>query len=90
MDDKRIVRVREDYFLDTIDGEHTVHHQTLPTSIHLNDSATIIWRLCDGKRTVADIVDLLTEVYPENRKEIDHGVKELISLLVSRDVATLV
>ncbi|MBE0582792.1 MAG: pyrroloquinoline quinone biosynthesis peptide chaperone PqqD [Desulfofustis sp.] len=90
MDDKKIVRLREDYFLDTLEGEHTVHHQTLPTSLYLNDSAMVIWRLCDGKRTVADIIDLLTEAYPENRKEIDQSVKELVDVLVNRDIATLI
>ena len=52
-------------------------------AIHLNDSATLIWKLCDGSRSVQDIVDLLKMEYPGSEAAVDGDVREAIALLVS-------
>ena len=35
------------------------------TSFYLNGTAALVWRLCDGQRTGAEIEDLLVAAYPD-------------------------
>jgi pyrroloquinoline quinone biosynthesis protein D len=35
------------------------------TSFYLNGTAALVWRLCDGQRTGADIEELLAAAYPD-------------------------
>jgi len=56
---------------------------------HLNETMALIWRLCDGKRTVGEIVAALVEAYPEAREEIAADVKESIDALVRNGVISL-
>lgn len=89
MDDHKTVRIVKDYKVEPGDGEHIVYHPTRTTSLYLNDTGAMIWHLCDGTRTVADIIAVLTECYPESRQEIRRGVRELLSKLVEKQIATI-
>ena len=78
-----------DYLLEKIDNEITVYHPTLTTSLYLNETGGLIWELCDGQRSVADIIDILTELYPENSTQVADGVKDIISRLLENNIARL-
>jgi hypothetical protein len=52
-------------------------------AIHLNETATVIWKLCDGSRTVQEIIDLLKKEYPGSELAVATDVREAIELLVS-------
>ncbi|MCB2214622.1 PqqD family protein [Desulfofustis glycolicus] len=89
MDENKTVNIVNDYRLEPGDGEHIVYHPILATSVYLNDTGAIIWQLCDGTRTVAEIIAVLTECYPESAQEIRWGVRELLSTLVEKQIATM-
>jgi hypothetical protein len=88
-DDNATVTIIKGYRVEPGDGEHIVYHPTLTTSVYLNDTGAIIWQLCDGTRTVADIIATLTECYPDSGQEIRWGVRELLSTLVDKRIATI-
>ncbi len=46
------------------DGVVVLTHDTLGWSMVLNESAYLIWRLCDGSRTCAEIEVLLRDAFP--------------------------
>jgi pyrroloquinoline quinone biosynthesis protein D len=71
------------FFVEELDGENLLYRLGAHKAIHLNDSATLIWRLCDGTRTVQQIVDLLKDQYPESESAVASDVAEAIELLVS-------
>ena len=48
----------------------------------LNGSAALIWHLCDGSRTVSDIIELLEGAYP-NEAGVAEQTLELTRLLVA-------
>ncbi|WP_431201933.1 PqqD family protein [Bradyrhizobium betae] len=75
---------RNDFISDEIDGEALLYCTTQHEVIHLNETATVIWKLCDGTRTSADITDVLSVHYPEARAEIAADVSEAISFLLKR------
>jgi hypothetical protein len=58
------------------------HNKTL----YLNETAAIVWRLCDGTRTGVEIVELLVEVYPEAEPEIQSQVMEALSDFMTRGI----
>lgn len=88
MDTSKVVLLEPDYFLEKIDNEITVYHPSLTTSLYLNETGALIWELCDGKRTVTDVIDILLELYPESSSQIHDDVTSIISRLVDNNMAT--
>ena len=67
--------------IEEIDGESVLFHPVRNVIIHANQTATLIWQLCDGERTVPQIVELLAEAYPESRQQIEDEVPHTIQEL---------
>jgi len=47
-----------------MDSESLLYCHEKMMMVYLNESAAVIWRLCDGQRTVGQIVDVLKSAYP--------------------------
>ena len=79
---------RPDVLQATLDDEMLVYHPDRMTAVALNPTASVIWQLCNGERTVADIVEILRQAYPEAAgtmaREVDEGVLALLSHAVIR------
>jgi pyrroloquinoline quinone biosynthesis protein D len=71
------------FFVEEMDGENLLYRLGGHKAIHLNDTATVIWKLCDGSRTVQDIIDLLKKEYPRSEAAVAADVREAVELLVS-------
>lgn len=90
MDLTKTVRLQPDYLLERIDNEITVYHPALTTSLYLNETGALVWALCDGSRSVTEIIATLGELYPESREQIARDVTDLVTTLVDRDIAELI
>jgi len=44
----------------------------------LNQSAGLVWSLCDGEKTIAEIAELLSEAYPESGETISEDVVRIV------------
>ncbi|MCI5220966.1 MAG: PqqD family protein [Candidatus Electrothrix sp. LOE2] len=88
-DRKKKILLEPDYLLERIDNEVTVYHPTFTTSLYLNETGGLIWELCDGQRSTADIIDILGEIYQENRRQIAEDVMNIIARLVENNIARL-
>lgn len=73
----------EGFQMETIEGEIILLHPARNLIIHCNQSGALIWNLCDGNRTVAEIIELLGAAYPEARDEIAVNVPVTIQELLS-------
>jgi len=71
------------FFVEEMEGENLLYRLGAHKAIHLNDSATVIWKLCDGSRTIQEIVDLLAQRYPGMEDAVAADVREAVELLVS-------
>ena len=60
------------------------------TTLHLNNSSAIIWKLCDGERTVAKIIEMIQEAFPEQSDQISDDVPDVLQDLCDKGVLTLV
>jgi len=69
------------FFVEEMEGENLLYRLGTHKAIHLNETATIIWKLCDGSRTVQDIVDLLKQEFPGSEADIALDVAEAVELL---------
>ena len=67
-----------DFQIQELDGEVVLLHPVRNTILHLNPTGALVWNLCNGVRTVDEIVLLLGETYPEAKQEIARDVPEII------------
>jgi len=72
-----------------LDGEGVLYCHEKMTMVYLNESASVIWRLCDGHRTVAEIIDALAEAFPDVANEVSLDVPGMIELFVREGVLEL-
>ena len=81
-----VPRHRRRCVIEEMDDETLIYRSPSETAIYLNETATVIWKLCDGTRTVQGIVDVLADAFPESASEIGADVREAIDELVSQGV----
>ena len=80
---------RADALLAKLDDETLLYHPEWMTGFALNASAFSIWQLCDGERTIAQIVALLQDAYPEAAATIPAEVQASLRTLSSHGVVDL-
>jgi Coenzyme PQQ synthesis protein D (PqqD) len=68
-------RRKTDYRLEVLDGEMVLYHPSETKILYFNQAASLIWLLCDGERTVAEVISLLSDSYPESAGEIAMDVQ---------------
>ncbi len=72
-----------------IDGETLLYHLGQTKTVYLNQSATLIWQLCDGERSIDDIVTALTQQYPEQAQNIATDVSEALTQFIDEGAIEL-
>lgn len=70
-----------DYRLEFMDGELLLFHPTQTTIIACNAIASLIWQLCNGQRSIQDVVNLLQAAYPEAKDAIAADVEVTLQQL---------
>lgn len=81
---------KSEYRLENLDNELLLFNSTSTNVIYLNQSASIIWQLCDGQRTVKEISELLVGAYPEAAASIIDDVQETIKLFLDQGAILLI
>lgn len=69
-----------DFNLEEIDNELLLYHPARARAVYLNQTAALVWQLCDTERSVAEIVSLLAEHYPDSNnisKDVEDTLKQL-------------
>jgi hypothetical protein len=79
----RVPTRRQNYHLAEMEAEFLLYNHETMTTIYLNESAATVWRLCDGQRTVAGIVDFLRAAYPSAALQLEGHVCDAIQQFVS-------
>ncbi len=73
---------RSGFQLEHLDGETLLYRHSLKKMIYMNESAASVWKLCDGQRTVAQIISLLVQAYPEAADTLAGEVGQALDHLV--------
>ncbi len=53
------------YRLEALDDELLLYHPGQTTIIYCNPTASLVWQLCDGTRTIGEMIDLLSAAYEQ-------------------------
>ena len=83
-------RRKPGYHLEMMDGELLMFSPEETQILYCNQTASLIWQLCDGERTAQEIVEMLIAAFPEAEERIrveapatlekfrQHGVIEFV------------
>jgi hypothetical protein len=69
--------------VENLDGEIVLLHPARNAIIYSNQTGALVWQLCNGERSVDEIVGILSAAYPESKAEIAVDVPQVIQSLVS-------
>jgi pyrroloquinoline quinone biosynthesis protein D len=81
IDAKNRPQRNEGFQLEELDGQLLLYHPSDTRILSFNETASLVWRLCDGKRTVAEIIDVLVSAFPDAADEIPADVETLLETL---------
>lgn len=81
MDPDSLLQQSPDYSVEEIDGETLLYRLGSHQTIHLNETASLIWSLCDGTRSLRMMMDELRGLFPDAAAEIEADVQEAVSRL---------
>ncbi|MBN1148030.1 MAG: PqqD family protein [Anaerolineales bacterium] len=87
---KNIPKRKDDYRLEQLDDELLLYHPSDTKILYLNQSASLVWGLCDGQHSVAEIVQLLSEAYPEAAENIPDDVRATLEQFLESGCIELV
>lgn len=88
--DERIpVRV-EHFQLERLDESVLLYHPGLTKTMRLNETAAVLWELCDGEHSVGDIAAMLAEAYPDQADVIAEDVGNAVRSLVDEGAVRFV
>ncbi len=77
------------YVLDRQENEYQLLDIDQQTSIFINDSASLIWQLCNGEQTVSQIKAMIKDSYPDMADTIDEGVDQTVEMLESHQALSV-
>jgi pyrroloquinoline quinone biosynthesis protein D len=71
-----------DLHVEDMDPEILLYERGSHRTIYLNETAAVVWKLCDGTRTLADVVGLLSDHYPEAGTALALEVEQTVEMLL--------
>ena len=74
---KRPMR-REGIRAETIDGETVLYDPLRGHAVYLNETASLIWQLCDGSRTADEMATALQRELP-GKPQVGEDMRETIA-----------
>ena len=90
MPDLKRPRHKPDYRMEELDGEILLFDPATTETFYLNETAAVIWRLCDGQRTTAEIAELLQEAFRDAEGRIAEEVDVTFQRLLEHKVIEFV
>lgn len=84
-----VPRISETLRSELMDGELLLYHPERTRVLALNPTSSLIWILCDGKRTLGQIERLLTDAYPDAASRIPEEIDSVVDLLVQEGALEL-
>lgn len=86
MNNSVVYKQAENCLLEDMDGEMLLYNPENATTLHLNAPSIIVWELCDGKRSVEQIIATVKEAYPEQAGQIADDIINVVEDLSDRQV----
>ena len=81
-----IYKHADDCLLEDMDGECLLYHPETTTTLHLNQPSLVVWNLCDGERSVAEIIGAIQEAFPDQTEQVAEDVVDVVAQLSEKKV----
>ena len=78
MDLQRKPLRKNGFHVEQLDDAYLLYHPGGDQIVQMNPTAYVIWQLCDGQRTVDELVEVLQQAYPDAVNEIATDVPEML------------
>lgn len=62
------------YRIEEMDGELLLYNPQSTSTVYMNQTAALVWQLCDGQRQVDEIVEILVESFPDAQTDMQREV----------------
>jgi len=72
-----------------LDDELLLYHMNETQIMYCNQSASLIWQLCDGQHTVAEITTLISDAFPEALETIADDITTTLQQFLEAGCITL-
>jgi len=69
------------FLIERLDENLLLYHPGLTKTIQLNQTAAIVWDLCDGERSTQGIVEVLSQLFPDAAAELGLDVEMTLQRL---------
>jgi hypothetical protein len=80
---------KPEFVFQNLDNELVLFNTESLNVLYLNESASLVWQLCDGNNTIAEMIALLADAYPESAGAIATDVQETLQLFLDHHALTL-
>jgi hypothetical protein len=77
----------EGYAVEQLDSEVLLYDPRRTAVVYLNSTALLVWQLCDGRRSSADIIHLLARAFHDS-PQVSDDVAAALELLAGHGVVT--
>lgn len=81
---------RTGFQLEVLDGELLLYHVGSARIFCFNQTAALIWQLCNGEHTIAEIIEVLIEAYPQSKDDIAAQVEAALAEFLEQAVIDMV
>jgi hypothetical protein len=71
-------RSRDDLAVVELDGEAVIYDESNGSLHHLNPTATIVFSLCDGTATIAELASEIADAFAKPENEVESQVRRLV------------
>jgi hypothetical protein len=80
---------KENFKLEEVGGEILLYHPETAKILYCNETAKLIWQLCDGSRTEDEIAGIFREAFPEEGDAVADDVKETLKQFLDHGAVEL-
>jgi Coenzyme PQQ synthesis protein D (PqqD) len=74
---------------EVVEGEVLLYDPKQTRAVYLNPTAALVFSLCDGKRSVREIIRVLSECYPDGAASLSNDVLTTINELRENGVLAI-
>jgi hypothetical protein len=87
---KTVIPKRNDKITEKILDDEIILYNNKTHTIHsLNQTAGLLWALCDGKMTTMQMIEMLQEKYKGSKKSIEKDVLKTLEEMETNNLITL-
>ncbi len=77
------------FILEELDGQLMIFDEDSGRIVEVNQSAALLWQLCDGNHSLSELGDLIAAAYPNAAAEIRQDIPRIVQQLVALGVLRL-